>query len=238
MIRSPVQTQGNSSEINGNTTERDLIAEMNKTITVRQSINEIEARTISPKQPDRKMRNKTTSSPVTAEVKICPHKPKTNRENNVTPPKMNKSYKNKTAEAKAWLMRAKMQLNNGKNIRTDIKVDVLEAVEKLYALVKESEEQGTSRSEGKRDKLGKRGLEEQTGNKTTEERENMEDDLIRIIEEHSKLIQESNEKMDKLKETLDKEIEISTLKSKSYSEVVLSNPKTSFPRQTAHSMVI
>lgn len=49
------------------------------------------------------------------------------------------SYASKTAEARACLCKAKQHLANSRNLKTDIKNGVTEAVDRLYQLVKESE---------------------------------------------------------------------------------------------------
>ncbi|KAJ8719265.1 hypothetical protein PYW07_016821 [Mythimna separata] len=46
---------------------------------------------------------------------------------------------NRLAEAKANVIKAKTNINNSRNIKTDIKMSVLEAVDKLFQLVKEAD---------------------------------------------------------------------------------------------------
>lgn len=114
---------------------------------VRRSIGEIEART-SP-QPE------TQTNPVEVKkvglsqttLKNKPgNKAKVRTEAKVISPKKTPTYRTKIAEAKACLLKAKLQLNNSRTSRANIKSDVLYAVECLYALVKEAERETTRTS--------------------------------------------------------------------------------------------
>lgn len=56
-----------------------------------------------------------------------------------TSPPAQRSYVDKTSEARACLSKAKLHLNNSRNLKTDIKAVVVQAIERLYQLVKEAE---------------------------------------------------------------------------------------------------
>lgn len=54
-------------------------------------------------------------------------------------PPMQRNYADRTAEARACLSKAKLHLNNSRNLKTDIKTGVVQAIDRLYQLVKEAE---------------------------------------------------------------------------------------------------
>lgn len=56
----------------------------------------------------------------------------------ISPP-TRRTYTNKTSEEKANLSMAKLNLNSARNLKTEIKITVLHAIERLYELVKEAE---------------------------------------------------------------------------------------------------
>lgn len=93
---------------------------------VRRSVGEIEARN--------KTLPKTQANPVSSqlpfEIKVT-NKTNATTEATVTSPKQPVTYKNRTAEAKACLGKAKLQLNNSRNLHCEIKSNVLNAIEHL-----------------------------------------------------------------------------------------------------------
>lgn len=65
----------------------------------------------------------------------------------VTPARSQK-YKNRLMEAKACVTKAKLHLGNSRNIKTEIKNEVTQSIDRLYQLIKESEqEKGKAQSE-------------------------------------------------------------------------------------------
>lgn len=134
-----------------------------------------------------------------------------------SPPTQEK-FANRTAEAKACLTKAKINLEASRNLKYDIKINVTEAVERLFQLVKESEA----------NKANERTLS-RTQQAGLREREADESDLKKQIEEHSKLLRENNERMVNLKEVLEKQ---------TYASVAaVALPRR--PEQTAlHSIVV
>lgn len=96
-------------------------------------------------------------------------------------PKRPTKYKSRTAEAEACLQKAKIQMDKSRNIRRDNKADVLEAVERLYTLVKEAE----------------RAQAHETGEQALSTTE--PDPLVTQMKEHSKKLEEHTRKMDELK---------------------------------------
>lgn len=75
-------------------------------------------------------------------------------------------YVNKTAEARACLSKAKQHLANSRNLKTDIKNGVTEAVDRLYQLVKESEAELKKVEGGKKDNRTKPSGEVEAGSKS------------------------------------------------------------------------
>lgn len=104
-------------------------------------------------------------------------------------------YANRVAEARACLNKAKLHLNNSRNLKTDIKTEVTHAVERLYQLVKEAEmEKGQTENK-------KKGREE---DERLERNHHKEETSSIAIAEHSRLLKENSEQMVKLQETLEK----------------------------------
>lgn len=119
--------------------------ETQTTSKVRRSIGEIESRQKSPrsKKPDHlsQQEEKAKAKSTTGGPKmISSQKAKIITATADKSPKIQVHYKSRTSEAKACLLKAKMKMDQSRNLKTDIKADVLEAVERLYALVKEAEE--------------------------------------------------------------------------------------------------
>ncbi|KAJ8734417.1 hypothetical protein PYW07_014968 [Mythimna separata] len=125
---------------------------------------------------------------------------------------------NRLAEAKANVIKAKTNINNSRNIKTDIKMSVLEAVDKLFQLVKEAD------TEIKRlKKTGETSTSHITDNsqetlKTTPPREAGESHslILAQLKEQSRLLVANGTKMDELKEKMDQQHQL--LSSKTYAE--------------------
>lgn len=114
-------------------------------------------------------------------------------ENSVSPPKQAK-YADRTAEARACLLKAKLHLSNSRNLKTDIKQEVTAAIDRLYNLVKELEEERKGRGVNGMEKLA------------TQQRETVEKgDIVGKLEEHTKMILENNRKLDELRIVIEKQ---------------------------------
>lgn len=234
MIRTPPKITENEKEKPLDTPPRlketiegEMLAsdELNKTVTVRRSIQEIEARSLSPKKNVRTTRNKVRPVVILspAEGKPLTHRPKQVADSSNTTSSSTKAFKNRTAEAKAVLMKAKMNLNNSKNTKTEIKIHVTEAIEKLYCLVKEAEE----------DREYHRYHGEHI-NTEESHKETMDPASFEVYIEH---IKQNNIKMQALKETLDRHHE--TMERNTYASVVVKGSrKIPEERVNLHSVVI
>lgn len=192
------------------------------TSNVRRSIGEIEARRSSPrpKKPDQNLKQeekpkvKLTAAKLTSSQKV--------RATNLdieTSPKPRTQYKSRTAEAKACLLKAKLQIDKSRNLKTDIKAEVIEAVERLYALVKEAEEAKTP---------GQSATTDQTDRS----------DLANQLKEHAGLLRESNKKMEELREEMARPREHPV--GATYASVAQSQSTRTPPnwRETLHSVVV
>ncbi|CAG5008616.1 unnamed protein product [Parnassius apollo] len=156
---------------------------------VRKSVGELESRlSAAPKtrtntQPT-KQKSQNKLSPAACSVE------------NQADPEMT-TYANRAQEAKAYLVKIKLLLNSSRNLKTELKDKIIEAVDKLYRLAKEEGEE-------KEITLVK---ESSIAEKKTE----VEHKLIKKLEEHSKLLTEykietqrfSEEKTSKLKSLLE-----------------------------------
>lgn len=126
------------------------------------------------------------------------------RAQNPTPSSSSK-YSDRLAEAKACLCKAKLHLNNSRNLKTEIKVEVLQSIERLYNLVKEAEAERKAKEDGQQreDPHNKKQevaiVEAGTENEERKEREVV---LIRKLEENNKLITDNNKEMEMLREAL------------------------------------
>ncbi|CAG5049511.1 unnamed protein product [Parnassius apollo] len=118
-----------------------------------------------------------------------------------TPPKQ--QYENRTMEAKACLTKGKLHLNASRNTKTEIKNSIIEALDRLYQLVKEAEiELKAKKSKGEKEKSEKVELETAIIDSTFSV---VDSDLKTRIEEHAILLLETNNKMEELKESMEKQ---------------------------------
>lgn len=186
-------------------TEKTGPTELNRTATlsVRRSIGEWESggqenKNTTPTPPKanvaaaRPQRVKTApstesispSSKTTAEMSVhSPIKPK---------------QRSRVAEARACLTKAKLHLGNSRNLRTDIKNEVTNAIERLYQLVKEAENARDSQS-GSRIEVAKatNAAEPDMGNKQAQEPTTeptpstaLINSLMQSLQEHGNLVTE------------------------------------------------
>lgn len=135
------------------------------------------------------------------------------------------SYPSRTAEAKSCLIRAKQYLSNSRNLKTDIKSGVVDAINRLYALVKDSEgelKKGTQKAE---EETPRREETAQEGSRRHQET------LQAQIDEHTKKLEESSRKMTELTEAL--ESHRKAVETASYASVTAGHG----PRQTAETRV-
>ncbi|KAJ8707091.1 hypothetical protein PYW08_011225 [Mythimna loreyi] len=105
-------------------------------------------------------------------------------------------YPNLTAEARACLNKAKLHLGNSRNLKTEIKTEVLSAINRLFEIVKESE---------KRKSLAESATALAAGpisSPIPTEPQDGHRELQLRLEENSSLIKENIAQMERLKEVL------------------------------------
>lgn len=146
----------------------------------------------------------------------------------VSPPKVGK-FPSRTSEARACLSKAKTNLELSRNLKTDIKASVIQAIDRMYELVKESEAANS---------LNRTMTLTNEPRESPREKEREPDKYFqRQIEEHSKLLKENNERMESLKEAMDRQKEI--LEKTSYANVAAGPPRRQPCQQAAlHSVVV
>lgn len=207
-----------------------------KTSSVRRSIGEWEAGKTIEKS---KTTPKKSPSAISSRAKPKPmpsleNKPTTLRksgEDTASPLTQEKpKYANRVAEARAYLAKAKLHLNNSRNLKTDIKSEVTQAIERLYQLVKEAEmEKGQTENKKK-----KQGEEEQ--DELVRHQRKKEEITSLSMAEHGKLLKENSERIIKLQEILEHQAHRDKV---TYASVAAGHTRRQAPEQSAlHSVVI
>lgn len=217
---------------------------------VRRSIENIEANQeaaqleIQPSQPSQKRIQAIKLSQKEATRKI----------DLTTSPPVREKYPTLALEAKACLSKAKTHLANSRNLRTDIKDGVLQAIDRLYQIAKIQDKEIDGLKRQKEERVAGTGevgsLHPLTpprplsnNEQETELVKRMEEQARWIkasnerMEEHSKMFKENNAKMAELKEILQehkKSLEVATYAS------VAAVPKKGHTqeRKTLHSIVV
>lgn len=218
-MRTPTKkaTSKSSTPPNKDTTEgAGPRVDANKQETqVRRSIGEIEARMTQPRP------KKTEIPKQEPAIKLTQSTLDPNRS-----PIPSGKYRSRTAEAKACLLKAKIQIEKSRNLKTDIKEDVLEAVERLYKLVKEAEE---AKQTGTQIVVQKPKTSPQSSDQSG---------LTEKLEEHAKQLAENSRRMKELREELEKQRE--RAETVTYANVA-ANRRTKphiTSRETLHSVVV
>ncbi|CAK1592794.1 unnamed protein product [Parnassius mnemosyne] len=112
-------------------------------------------------------------------------------------------YADRLTEARACLTKAKLHLSNSRNLRTDIKNEVTQAIERLYQLVKEAETRKCTGIENKSKEQEKREERQEDEYKITQLEE--QNKLIKKLEEHGRLLEENNKEIEKLRDEMKKQ---------------------------------
>lgn len=147
------------------------------------------------------------------------------------PPKT--TYPNRTAEAKSCLIKAKQHLTNSRNLKTDIKNGVVEAINRLYALVKELE------AEQKVKGVGKAEEEKQRADEGADVGLDKHQKALQFhMKEHMRKLEENSKKMEELKEAL--ESQRKAMENVTYATVAAtsSGRQTAQNRGSLHSVVV
>lgn len=162
--------------------------------------------------------------------------PKVSIEASGSPPKQAEKtkYVDRLTEARACVNKAKLQIGNSRNLKTEIKTEVIQAVERLYQLVKEVE---SVKGQGKKVKEQDKDKEEEQKPEKEKERKVEDSELMKRIDEHTRRMQENNEKMERLKEALERQQEF--LEAKTYASVTAAcSSRQPHERTALHSVVV
>ncbi|KAJ2937352.1 hypothetical protein O0L34_g19235 [Tuta absoluta] len=108
--------------------------------------------------------------------------------------------KSRISEARATLERAKSNLNNSGNIRKDLKANVLEAIDRLYQLVKDAEVELSALK-------GNKDIPPIAPVKESEKANKDDTKIMEKLEEHTKLLKENALKMDQLQGAIERQKE-------------------------------
>ncbi|KAG7294782.1 hypothetical protein JYU34_022850, partial [Plutella xylostella] len=160
-----------------------------------------------------------------------------------TPP--TQKYKNRTTEARACLTTAKTWLGKARNLRTDIKNEVTQLLERMYQLVKEAEASKTGPLEALSQAQPPSDIQvDKISPPDTQEGEAAQASLIREIKQHGKMLQENRVEMDKLKGVLLRQQEVAEEVKMTYASVVAAPPAVPLAaartpaRASLHSAVV
>lgn len=220
VIRTPVKMTFDDTD-----SSPPLTKTMTQATNVRKSIGEWEA--TRPDAPQASTHMTKAAQPCPARIRQKPAQSQESKttarraSNEVTtsPPKQIK-YVDKTAEARACLQKAKLHLSNSKNLKTDIRNEVTQAIDRLYNIVKELE----------KEKNGKMGNE--TGKTSKERKETVEQSDLQVkMEEHTRMLRENSRKIDELRVVIEDKM--------TYANVTATKVGKRSPERSAfHSLVV
>lgn len=111
-------------------------------------------------------------------------------------------YPNLTSEARACLNKAKLHLGNSRNLKAEIKTEVLSAIDRLYELVKESERSKVLVAAAPAVTPAAAPIIEECPQPRLSESNACQTEMVKILEKHSSLIKENMEQMEKLSDAL------------------------------------
>lgn len=147
----------------------------------------------------------------------------------------------RSEQARACLVKAKTNLAYSRNIKSEIKEAVTKAIEQMYKIVKESEaELEVYKKSGTKAMSSDLTQIPNISNLTNEKKSNENgntDQLKKTLNEHAQAIKENNEKMDKLRQLL--EINIEAQESRTYAAVAAQPITKTVKRPTTiHSVIV
>ncbi|KAJ8710453.1 hypothetical protein PYW08_008968 [Mythimna loreyi] len=143
MYRTPAKKDVNSSSQAARGSPRSVERPGSSQLSVRRSIGEWEAGRTEPqaKSPANPNPSATPPPPLTTAKKMTSSlgARRSSLDDTGVARKPELKYPNLTAEARACLNKAKLHLGNSRNLKTEIKTEVLSAINRLFEIVKESE---------------------------------------------------------------------------------------------------
>lgn len=160
-----------------------------------------------------------------------------------SPPKP--QYANRSAEARACLNKAKLHLSSSRNTKNEIKYIIVEVLDRLFQLVKEAEREAKSKSAGGTQEIiqpkaaaidAALSINADKNSHSTNQETSQ---LMERIEEHSKLLLESNKRMEELKGIIETQYERNDkVETPTYAGVAGSGSRGALEKRTLHSVVV
>lgn len=153
-------------------------------------------------------------------------------------------YIDKLTEARAYVSKAKLHLGNSRNLKTEIKSEVINAIDRLYIIIKELEQQNKKNKEPEiQNKIPDKTINQKEYNNENKqidkilELQNKQISLININNEKIEILSNKLTKLNENIETIEKHKE--TMEYKSYANITASKIKNIQPiPPTLHSIVI
>ncbi|XP_038221615.1 uncharacterized protein LOC119839420 [Zerene cesonia] len=231
-----------------------------RTSNVRRSIEKLELGSAEPSSVEngKSASSTMTTAKTTSALTSRPKSALLSEGKNLIPQSDTKTTRSRLDEARTWNNKAKSALAISRNIKTEIKQDVTQAIEKLFQIVKESEaELASEKIKNGKEKVEKPSV---TGarNRPNEEIDDRkrrgtnprEDQITECLEEHVKLLREHTKRMDELQVTVEKQTELlqkATSTAATYASVVATSRRssnttnacsTSISNKTMHSLAV
>ncbi|KAJ8736730.1 hypothetical protein PYW07_000001 [Mythimna separata] len=149
-----------------------------------------------------------------------------------SPPKAR--YVDRTSEAKACLTKTKLNLGSSRNTKTEIKTAISEAAERLFQLVREAEAELKTLKQKSTKEEGQVSAETKPlpTNPSSPETESANSVLLKTLEQHTKLLAESNSRIEELKERMDLQKEF--IEKASYASVAATGARSKLATDELH----
>lgn len=200
-----------------------------KTVTlvskVRQSIGEWEAGELNSHITSPLTSKKTSKKTLMSHLK--------ENLSDVSPILLKTKYPDRISEARAMFNKAKQHLAISKNLKTDIKIGVTEALDRLYEILKDMDRELKGKG-GK--KVNESNKQKETGRASKEITE--QSSILAQMKDHLGKLDENNRRMEELKNLIEKQQRVT--ESITYASVA-ANQNTKLPsevRDTLHSVVV
>lgn len=143
-------------------------------------------------------------------------------------------YKNKITEARACVSKAIINLDNSRNLKTEIKNEVKAAVNRLFVLIKEYEKESIGRT-GQTQIIDKQ--DNDSGREIMDRDNNDMNEIKKVLENNNKILKENRVIMENMKEAMEKQHE--RMEKTTYASIAAVGAGRKAPVQTAlHSIMI
>lgn len=158
--------------------------------------------------------------------------------NTHTPPKT--QYVDKISEARACLTKAKIHLRNSRNIKTELKNGITEALDRLYQLVIEAQPDAIKKKNADCGKgtAGRAEAQVDIANTTFSVSSDSHSIIVSKLEEHSEILLETNKRIEELKLTIENQ-KVALEQANTYASATAAGSGNSRPKRTTlHSVVV